>query len=272
MILEGFLKQVVEATQEEIARARSLLPLKSVRLEAEQKRAAASFLSAMAASTLDDPGIIAEIKRASPSKGELRPDLDVKALVKKYTAGKARAISVLTEPRYFKGSMADLEMACSATDLPVLRKEFVISDYQIFEAKRAGASAILLITSLLSLDQQADYITLVRDLGMEPLVEIHSEREFEQAHKAGARVVGINNRNLATLEMDQGVAQRVARIFPREILPVEASGISSRADVEKGLDKGIFNFLVGESIVRAQDPTAFITALCGKSPGKDLAP
>lgn len=271
MVIEGFLKQVAAATQEEINRARTALPLKTVRQEAEQRPVSASFLSAMAESSRHNPGIIAEIKRASPSKGDIRPDLDVKALVEAYTAGSARAVSVLTEPRYFKGSLEDLEIACNTTALPILRKDFILNEYQIFEAKRAGASAVLLITTLLSLDQQTDFTTLVRDLGMEPLVEIHSEREFEQAYKAGAKVVGINNRNLSTLKVNPFVAQRVAKIFPREILAVEASGISSRKDMEKGLEKNIFNFLVGESIVRAKDPKEFIRTLC-HTPENDHGP
>jgi indole-3-glycerol phosphate synthase/indole-3-glycerol phosphate synthase/phosphoribosylanthranilate isomerase len=262
MKVEGFLKTMVAIKKEEIDRHRSALPLKSVRKQAEQTKACASFLSAMQESRRDHAGIIAEIKKASPSRGDIRPDLDVDAYVKKYTKAGARAISVLTESVYFKGSLADLTLACKATDLPVLRKDFIIDEYQIFEAKQSGASAILLITTLLSPKQQSDYTSLVRDLGMEPLVEINSEWEFEQAYTSGARVVGINNRNLQTLETDPTIAKRVAKIFPEDIIPVEASGISCRKDIERGLAENIFNFLVGESIVRAKDTRAFIQSLC----------
>jgi indole-3-glycerol phosphate synthase/indole-3-glycerol phosphate synthase/phosphoribosylanthranilate isomerase len=262
MGVEGFLKKMVSVKQEEVQRHKKAIPMKTLRREAEQTPAAPGFLPAMAAGSRDHAGIIAEIKKASPSKGDIRLDLDVKSYVEKYAAAGARAISVLTESVYFKGSLSDLEAACKATDLPVLRKDFIINDYQIFEAKRAGAASVLLITTLLSKNQQTDYTSLVRDLGMEPLVEINSEWEFEQAYISGARVVGINNRNLQTLETDPTVAKRVSQIFPKEIIPVEASGISCRQDIEKGLDVNIFNFLVGESIVRAEDTRAFIQSLC----------
>jgi indole-3-glycerol phosphate synthase len=262
MKIEGFLKEMVAVKKEEIQRHKSKIPLKSVRREAEQRQAPPSFLSAMAESNTDDVGIIAEIKKASPSKGDIRVDLDVEAYVKKYTKAGARAISVLTESVYFKGSLDDLKIACNTSDLPILRKDFIIDDYQIFEAKKAGAASVLLITTLLSPKQQTDYTSLIRDLEMEPLVEINSEWEFEQAYTSGARVVGINNRNLQTLETDPTIAKRVAKIFPSEIIPVEASGISGRDDIEKGLHENIFNFLVGESIVRAKDTKAFIQSLC----------
>ena len=264
--MKGFLRQVVEEKKQEIAAHSSRLPLTTLRRKAEQAPAPADFLSAMALGTRDAPGIIAEIKKASPSKGDIRPDLDAAAYAQAYTKAGARAVSVLTEARYFKGSLEDLKTVCRHTDLPVLRKDFIFTEYQILEAKKAGASAVLLITTLLSPAQQAEFTAMARELGMEPLVEINSEWEFEQAFQAAARVVGINNRNLATLETDPKVAGRVAKIFPDTIIAVAASGISSRADIEKGLDDRLFNFLIGESIVRAQDPGAFIRALLKKDP------
>lgn len=264
LTLEGFLKTVLETTREGIDQRQSARPLSSVRNDAEQARTRAGFLDAMAESGPDNVGIIAEIKKASPSKGDIRPDLDPTQYAKAYEKAGARAISVLTEPRYFKGSLEDLETAAAQVDIPVLRKEFIISSYQIYEAKLAGASAVLLITTLLSPDQQADFTLLTRELGMEPLVEINSEWEFEQAFRSHARVVGINNRNLTTLEVDPGAAQRIAAIFPDEVIPVEASGISGRQGIEKGLAANIYNFLVGESIVRARDTAAFIRTLRGE--------
>jgi len=266
MKVKGFLRKMVEIKQEEIKKNRSVIPFARVRSDAEQTMAPPGFLAAMAAGSRDNVGIIAEIKKASPSRGDIRPDLDVAAYVEKYTKACACAISVLTESTYFKGRLEDLEIACSSTVLPVLRKDFIINDYQIFEAKKAGAAAVLLITTLLSQEQQADYTSLIRDLAMEPLVEINSEWEFEQAHASGAKVVGINNRNLQTLETDPTIARRVAKIFPGNIIAVEASGISSRKDIEKGIEQNIFNFLVGESIVRAEDTKAFIQTLCRKTP------
>ena len=261
MGIDGFLKQVLEIKTKEVAKAKFHIPLKTLRREAEETFQKASFLEAMEKSSADDIGIIAEIKKASPSKGDIRPDLDPALFAQHYTKAGARAISVLTESEFFKGSIKDLEMVCKTTDLPVLRKDFIISSYQIYEARRAGASSILLITTLLSKEQLKDYIILSRGLGMEPLVEITSEKEFETAYYCEAKVVDINNRNLQTLEIDLTVSRRIAAILPRDIIPVEASGISSFNDIEKGLSSHIFNFLVGESIVRAKDTEAFIREL-----------
>lgn len=261
MALHGFLKEVLCTKQIEIAEAKSHISFGTVRADAEQTPAPPNFLSAMQQSGADDIGIIAEIKKASPSKGDIRTDLDVEAYAQAYTKGEARAISVLTESRFFKGCHEDLETVCSATPLPVLRKDFIVSSYQIYEAKRAGAASALLITTTLSKDQLADYISLVRELKMEPLVEITSEKEFETAFYCGAKVVDINNRNLQTLETDLNVSKRIAAIIPDEVIPVEASGISTHNDILEGVSHNMFNFLVGESIVRSDDPADFIKAL-----------
>ncbi|MBU2453090.1 MAG: indole-3-glycerol phosphate synthase TrpC, partial [Proteobacteria bacterium] len=233
----------------------------TIRREAEATERKPSFLSAMKKSNSNNIGIIAEIKKASPSKGDIRVDLDPALYAETYTKAGARAISVLTESHYFKGSLKDLEIVCAHTDLPVLRKDFTISSYQIYEAKKAGASSILLITTILSKDQLKDYIVLVRELGMEPLVEITSEKEFETAYQCDAKIVDMNNRNLQTLETDLTVSKRIAAILPKDIIPVEASGIVSFADIQEGLSSNIFNFLVGESIVRAKDAELFIKEL-----------
>jgi indole-3-glycerol phosphate synthase len=261
MGVEGFLKKMLEIKSLEVSKVKSDIPLNAIRREAEDTLLPASFLSAMEKGGSEDIGIIAEIKKASPSRGDIKPDLDPILYAEEYTKAGARAISVLTESQYFKGSLKDLEDVCANTDLPVLRKDFTISSYQIYEAKRAGASSILLITTILSKEQLKDYITLVRELDMEPLVEITSEREFETAYDCKAKVVDMNNRNLQTLETDPGVSKRIAAILPDDIIPVEASGISSFADIKKGLSANIFNFLVGESIVTAKDTKSFIKTL-----------
>jgi indole-3-glycerol phosphate synthase len=261
MALHGFLKEVLCSKQVEIAAAKAQVSFNTVRGDAEQTPAPPGFLPAMQKSHAQDLGIIAEIKKASPSKGDIRPDLDVEAFARAYTKGGAKAISVLTESRFFKGNLKDLETACRTTTLPVLRKDFIVSSYQIYEAKRAGAAAALLITTALSKDQLTDYISLVRDLDMEPLVEITSEKEFETAFYCGAKVVDINNRNLQTLETDLNVSKRIAAIIPDEVVPVEASGIRTHDDILEGVSHKMFNFLVGESIVRSDDPEQFIKML-----------
>ena len=261
MRVKGFLKAVLEKKSIEIKTAASHIPLNTLRREAEDTRGSANFLTAMQKSGINDIGIIAEIKKASPSKGDIKPDLDPVLYAKAYSKAGSRAISVLTESHYFKGSLKDLEDVCTATNLPVLRKDFTISSYQIYEAKKAGAASILLITTLLSRDQLKDYVTLVRELGMEPLVEITSEKEFETAYACDAKIVDINNRNLQTLKTDLTISHRIAKIIPDDIIPVEASGISSFSDIKTGLSANIFNFLVGESIVRANETEIFIKEL-----------
>lgn len=261
MAIQGFLKSVLSVKQAEISKAKSQVSVTAIRREAEETQQPADFLAAMQQSDATDIGIIAEVKKASPSKGDIKADLDPADFAREYTNGGARAVSVLTESRYFKGNLADLEIVCENTELPVLRKDFIISSYQVFEARKAGAAAALLITTLLFKDQLKDYISLARELGMEPLVEITSEKEFETAYDCGAKVVDINNRNLQTLEVDLDVSKRIAAIVPPDIIPVEASGIRSFTDIEQGLSHRMFNFLVGESIVRSEDPAAFIRTL-----------
>ncbi len=263
MAVTGFLKQVKELKQQEIASLATRTDMGRLRRQAESAAPHGNLLKALGQSTPARVGIIAEIKKASPSKGPIRLDLDPFELSRQYTRGGARAISVLTESNFFKGSLADLETARRATHLPILRKDFIFSEFQIYEARAAGANSVLLITPLMAPGELADYIALSRELGMEPLVEINSERQFETAAKAGAILIGINNRNLETLETDLNVAQRLAPFFTHGLIPVAASGISARTDIEAGIEAGIVNFLVGESIVRAQDTEAFIGELLG---------
>lgn len=261
MGIEGFLKKVLEIKSLEVSKNKSHIPPDTIRKEAEETEIAPSFLTALQKSSMDNIGIIAEVKKASPSKGDIRPDLDPVLYAKTITRAGACAISVLTESQYFKGSLKDLEIVCANTNLPVLRKDFTISSYQIYEAKKAGAASILLITTILSKDQLKDYILLARELGMEPLVEITSEKEFEIAYACEAKIVDMNNRNLQTLKTDLSVSKQIAAILPDDIIPVEASGISSFKDIQTGLSSNIFNFLVGESIARAKDTETFIKGL-----------
>lgn len=280
MGISGFLREVVALKRVDVARAEGLIPLRQIRQEVESAlknrepgyRNNFAFLHAIENSRPGNVGIIAEIKKASPSRGDIRPDLDPAKYAKEYTEAGACAVSVLTEEHYFKGSLADLKAVRSATSLPVLRKDFTLSSYQIYEAKGAGADSILLITSMLSKEQLRDYVALSREIGMEPLVEIHSEWELDKALFASARVVGINNRNLETLETDLNVAKRVVPFFSSDQIAVEASGISSSEDIRDGLDSGIFTFLVGESIVRAENRKEFIQSLvttAGESKERD---
>ncbi len=205
--------------------------------------------------------IIAEVKRASPSKGDICADLQAASCAKAYASGGAAAISVLTDAPYFKGSLADLRQVRAAVTLPILRKEFIICDYQVYESRAAGADAILLIARILSSQQLKDLLALAHELDMDALVEIHSEKDYHAAHLAGARLIGINNRNLATFDTDIQTALHLTQLLQPQEVPVAASGINNREDIEKNLQSGIFNFLVGESIVRSDNRPEFIRRL-----------
>ncbi|HOJ32847.1 MAG TPA: indole-3-glycerol phosphate synthase TrpC [Candidatus Hydrogenedentes bacterium] len=211
------------------------------------------------------PGIslIAEIKKASPTRGNLREDLDPVGLATLYEQTGARAISILTDERYFKGSLVDLSEVRRNTNLPCLRKEFILDDYQIVEARVAGADAILLIVRILSDKQLADYIQVAQQLGMAALVETHTEQEIERAIEAGAHIIGINNRDLDTFTVDINTTLRLKRLVPGGHVLVSESGISSRKHVQLLEDGGVDAILVGEALVTSNDIAAKVRELLG---------
>ncbi len=259
---KDFLKIIVEHKRREIAEAKQRMPEARLWEAAMVKRDKRPF-----AATLEKPGIhiIAEIKRASPSKGDICPELDPASLARQYEEGGAAALSVLTETAYFKGSVDDLKQARAAVSLPVLRKDFTISSYQMYESAALGADAVLLIVRILTTDQLRDYLALGQELDLDCLVEVHSEKDLENAHQAGARLIGINNRNLSSFDTDINTATRmVAGMRPHQTA-VAASGISDRKDIEVNLKCGIHNFLIGESLVRADDPRRFLQSLLGEN-------
>ena len=259
--IQGFLKEIIKLKKQDVNETIAKTPLKEIRYEAELRPVEADFKRALENNSYTHSGIIAEIKKASPSKGLISEDLDVALYAKKYTEAGASAISVLTEKHYFKGSLKDLEIVRENSNLPILRKDFIISSYQIYEARARGANSILLITSLFGKDQLNDYISLAREINLEPLVEIHTEDELEKADFCKAKIIGINNRDLSTLETDLNVSKRIAPLFEDYHIPIEASGISKKEDIKHGFDIGIYNFLVGESIVRADNTIEFIKGL-----------
>ena len=262
-----FLTQIVQQKGREISQARKIIPEGRLAELARQRSDFRPFFE-----TLSQPGaagvnIIAEIKRASPSKGDICSDLDASRTAARYEKGGAAAVSVLTDTAYFKGTLKDLTAARSACALPVLRKEFIVSSYQVYEAAAAGADAILLIARILTAEKLDRLYALCRDLGMDALVEIHTPADARTVAACGARLVGINNRNLSTFNTDIAIAMDlVSRLAPGQV-PVAASGISSPADIQRNLKAGIFNFLVGESIVRSDDPVRFMRELMGVESG-----
>ncbi|MGH2808052.1 MAG: indole-3-glycerol phosphate synthase TrpC [Actinomycetota bacterium] len=206
--------------------------------------------------------VIAEIKRATPSKGPLNLDLDATALAESYERGGAVAISVLTEPDFFKGSLEDLQ-AAARVGLPVLRKDFVLDPFQILEARASGADSVLIIVRTVGTDLTELVRTSVA-LGMQPLVEVFGERDLDGALEAGARVIGINHRDLETFEVD---AERTAKLAPRipdDVTIVALSGVATRAEMEELGAAGAHSVLVGESLVTAPDPEAKLRELLGR--------
>lgn len=258
-----FLDRIVAARRVRLAEDRAARPeaaLAELIEGAPPARDFAGLLRSGRASTPSDARVrlIAEIKRASPSKGVFDADLDAVEQASRYARAGAAAVSVLTEPDFFAGSIDDLA-AVSASfradgDRPaLLRKEFIWDEYQLLEARAHGADALLLIVMLLEPDVLASLIARTRELGMEPLIEVHDETELRVALDAGARVLGVNNRNLRTFDEDLGTTERLAGLVSREATLVAESAIRSRADAERMADAGAHALLVGEALVTGGD-------------------
>jgi indole-3-glycerol phosphate synthase len=207
--------------------------------------------------------LIAEVKRRSPTRGDLRPDADAPALAASYAEAGAAAISVVTDERFFHGADDDLVAVRNRVAAPVLRKDFTISSYQIYEARTLGADAILLIVSLLTDDLINTFLDTADCLGMDALVETHTEDEVRRAVDLRAPIIGINNRDLATFTVDLATTQRLRRLIPERTTVVSESGILSRLDVERVCAAGADAVLVGEALVTATDPAAKVRELLG---------
>jgi indole-3-glycerol phosphate synthase len=200
------------------------------------------------------PAIIAEIKKASPSKGLLSSDFNPPAIAREYQAGGAAALSVLTDQQFFQGSLADLEAARAAVALPVLRKDFAVAPYHVVEAAAAGADAVLLIAAILTEREMREYRELAAQFGMAALVEVHNEAELAPAVASGAEIIGVNNRNLHTFEVTLETSLRLADRIPSDLIRVSESGIHSSEDVQRLRQAGYHAFLVGEHLMKSGSP------------------
>lgn len=256
----NILERIVTQKKREIRDAQNKTPLSELKAAAPTESPKRSFCAALQQNSVDIR-IIAEIKRASPSKGDICRDLDPAALAAAYERGGAAALSVLTDRDFFKGSLDDLETARNACSLPVLRKDFIISEYQIYEAAARGADAVLLIVRILSEQQLSDLMAMSSELAMDTLVEVHNPSDLEIAIRCGAFLIGINNRNLASFNTDIRTAEDMAASLGPGRIAVAASGINSRKDIEQTLAAGISNFLIGESLVRSNEPETFLKQL-----------
>jgi indole-3-glycerol phosphate synthase len=269
-----FLSKIIERKAARLAEAKAARPPDEVRREALAVRADARRHDFRRA--LEDAGrvnVIAEFKRASPSKGEISAGASVAETVRAYERGGAAALSVLTEEDFFRGSLADLREAKAGTRLPVLRKDFVFDEYQIFESAAAGADALLLIVAALDHDALKRLLRLAEgELHMDALVEVHTAEELDRALAAGARVVGVNNRDLRTFEVSLQTSIELAGRAPAGTLLVSESGLRGAGDVDRLRAQGFRAFLVGETLMRAEDPEAALRYLAGAGGWGEAAP
>jgi indole-3-glycerol phosphate synthase len=269
-----FLSKIIERKGARLAEAKAARPLEDVRREALAARAGARRHALREA--LADAGrvnVIAEFKRASPSKGEIRAGASVAETVRAYERGGAAAVSVLTEEDYFRGSLGDLREAKASTRLPVLRKDFVFDEYQVFESAAAGADALLLIVAALDDEALSRFLRLTEEeLGMDALVEVHTAAELERAAAVGARVVGVNNRDLRTFNVSLETSVELAGLAPAGTLLVSESGLRGAGDVDRLRACGFRAFLVGETLMRADDPEVALRYLAGAGGWGEAAP
>jgi indole-3-glycerol phosphate synthase len=254
----SYLQELLESTRDRIVEARAKITDDVLEQRVAAAPAPRDFAGSLRGS---DMSFIAEIKRASPSRGPLNEKLDAAPLARAYAEGGASAISVLTEPDRFKGSLEDLQAARGA-GLPLLRKDFILDPFQVFEARAFGADAVLLIVRALGSELQGLFDT-AKSLGMDALVEVYDEPDLERGLEIGAKVIGINHRDLETFEVDHERTAKLAPRIPDEVVVVALSGITSRADVEQMATAGAHAVLVGESLVTAEDPAAKLRELRG---------
>jgi len=257
----SFLSDALASTRATVAARIAQMPLEQVRRDAAAQPPALDFRGALSG---PEVALIAEIKRASPSAGPIAPGLDAGAQAEAYYRGGAAAVSVLTEGPHFAGSVEDLLAARRACPLPLLRKDFIIDPYQVWEARAARADAVLLIVAALDQSRLVEMMDVVELAGMAALVETHEEEEVRRAVMAGARVIGVNARDLSSLSVDMGRMARLRQLIPAGRVVVAESGVRSREDVQALESVGVDAVLVGESLVRAADPAAKVAELLGR--------
>jgi len=261
----NILQEIAECTKERVEARKTLLPLQKLMEMSRPGNAADGFPFENSLRT-EDIAFICEIKRASPSKGTIAEEFSYTDIAKDYETAGAEAISVLTEPYWFKGDDRFLREIADEVSIPLLRKDFTVDRYMIYEAKALGASAILLICAILEREVLAEYIGIAHSLGLSALVEAHTEAEIAMALAAGARIIGVNNRNLKTFEVDITLSERLRSMVPREIFFVSESGVRTAKDIERLRQNGVDAVLVGETLMRSTDKKAALAELRGKTP------
>lgn len=256
----GVLDEIVAHKRTEVAARRAELPLAGVRRAAESAPSSRAFAKTLATR---NPAVIAEIKRASPSEGVIRADFDPVAIAKSYERSGAACLSVLTDERYFMGHDVHLAQARHAVELPVLRKDFIVDPYQVYESRARGADCLLLIVAALHNALLADLACLGREIGLDVLIEVHNDEELEAALDLDPVLVGINNRDLATFATSLDTTINLLGTIPDDITVVAESGIHTSADVQRLRDAGVHAFLVGNAFMRQRDPGQALRRLFG---------
>ncbi|HIZ17127.1 MAG TPA: indole-3-glycerol phosphate synthase TrpC [Firmicutes bacterium] len=260
--MNNILETIAAYAEKRVAAAKAAVPLGEIKSAALQFGRSTKF-PFEAALKSDDIAFICECKKASPSKGIIAENFPYLQIAKEYEAAGAAAVSVLTEPRWFLGNNMYLEEIAAAVSIPCLRKDFVVDEYMIYEAKLLGADAVLLICAILSADDLRRYIDICDSLGLSALVEAHDEAEISQALGAGARIIGVNNRNLKDFTVDIENSRRLRRLVPRDIIFIAESGIKSAEDVEALRSADVNAVLIGETLMTAPDKKSMLDGLRG---------
>jgi indole-3-glycerol phosphate synthase len=247
------LDKILEHKRDEVEQQRRIVPLAALRESIARRGATRGFAAALRGQAAVGTAIIAEVKKGSPSKGIIRPDFDPCDIAKRYQAAGATCLSVLTDAEFFMGSLAYLEAIEEVVALPLLRKDFVVDAYQIYQARAAGADAVLLIAAALTQEALAEFTSLATELKLDVLLEVHNQTELERALQLPVELIGINNRDLKTFHTDLAVTERLLPMIPGDRLVVAESGIASRADIRRLQRAGAKAFLIGESLMREAD-------------------
>jgi indole-3-glycerol phosphate synthase len=251
------LEQILRDKGEEVIARQRRLPLHDLQRQAHDAPRPRDFVAALRGGAADSgpiPRVIAEVKKASPSKGLIRPDFDPVAIAQTYAANGAVALSVLTDEKYFQGQLRFLQAIGQAVALPLLRKDFIIDAYQVYESRVAHADALLLIAAALDVAHLGDLLALAHELAMVALLEVHTVEELERVLPLRPRLIGINNRDLRTFHTDIATTLRLLPLMPADVVVVSESGINTPADIARLQEKGVHAFLIGESLMRAPDP------------------
>ncbi|SJZ32122.1 indole-3-glycerol phosphate synthase TrpC [Selenihalanaerobacter shriftii] len=257
-----FLKKIVANTREELNKRREIIGLAELKGRLRPHNDIIDFKEALVA---PEVGLIAEIKQASPSKGLIKEAFNPIEIATVYSQQGAAAISVLTDEKFFQGSLDYLQAVRKVTELPLLRKDFIIDPYQVYEAQVFGADAILLIVNILTENKLRELLDLAKRLGLASLVEVHTAKELETATRVGAEIIGINNRNLKNFTTDIKQTLKLKELVPQDRILISESGISNREDIERLITAGIDGVLVGESLMRSDNLEEKVCSLLGKS-------